>query len=239
MIKTGGLSWALIDRKWTVGESSANKPLSGCRSCCCGPHLPIISHRSFAVSPLSIKRKRTRNVRRFYVVVLIDLNDDGAERTENPRTEMNWQSSSLTRKSGTGGGPSPLARYRTLTDGEVSPSPPHNSLWIMDEARAQQSSYNSCHQRGWRSAETEKQQHEQQEATTSKPYSFAPSRTGQKRGQYGAPPQWIGIFCCPACAPRAQQQSSIQSSIHSHSAYRFEVIWASGETPYSSWGKTQ
>ena len=67
-------------------------------------------------------------MRRFYVVVLIDLNDDGAERTENPRTEMNWQSSSLTRKSGTGGGPSPLARYRTLTDGEVSPSPPHNSL---------------------------------------------------------------------------------------------------------------
>jgi hypothetical protein len=60
----------------------------------------------------------------------------------------------------------------------VPPSPPHNSLWIMDEARARQSSYNSCHQRGWRSAEIEQQQHEQQEATTSKPYSFV-LRIGQ------------------------------------------------------------
>lgn len=125
----------------------------------------------------------------------------------------------------------------------VPPSPPHNSLWIMDEARARQSSYNSCHQRGWRSAEIEQQQHEQQEATTSKPYSFVlrigQDNTHKNKGPVARAPQWIGIFCSAlvcvfvarlAAPRRAQQQSSIQSSIYnSHSAYRFEVIWASGE----------
>ena len=90
--------------------------------------------------------------------------------------------------------------YRTLLvygmDSLSSTISASNSLWIMDEARAQQSSYNSCHQRGWRSPEIE--QHEQQEAknnNNNKPYSFAPSWIRQEEKKGTTTTQWIGIFC--------------------------------------------
>lgn len=173
--------------------------------------MPIISHHSFALSlsffflflfalprrpffPEKAPQKRGNSLK-CEAVVLIDLNV-GANGSQTPRTEMNWQSSSLTGKSGNQRWS--ISSRNTLRYTPVEwrsrspPPPPHIPLsWIMDAARATTIIVQFVpSDEGGRSVEIEQQQDRRNKRQRQQQNCWSENKSKITM------PEWVGIFYC-------------------------------------------